>query len=94
MRGVLCYYPPRKSTMVTQSDQCRLCLVKDMKTLSVSENYAAGMSAEPPQYVEQLMVRLAWLCVSSGCRGLGGGGGLLVSVPKADWPSCCLVRLW
>lgn len=45
-----------------------------MKTLCRSVNYAAGMSAEPLQRVEQLMVRLAWLCVSSGClAGLEGG---------------------
>lgn len=61
--------------MVTQSDQCRLCLVKDMKTLCVSVNYAAGMSTEPPLCVEQLMVKLAWLCVSSGCLGRRVGGG-------------------
>lgn len=30
--------------------------------------------AEPPRCVEQLMVRLAWLCVSSGC--LGGAAGV------------------
>lgn len=87
------YYPPRNSTLVTQCEQCRLCLVKDMKTLCMSVNYAAGMSAEPPQCVEQLMVRLAWLCVSSGCL-VGAEGALLVSVPKADWPSCCLLGLW
>lgn len=87
------YYPPRESTLVTQCEQCRLCLVKDMKTLCMSVNYAAGMSAEPPQCVEQLMVRLAWLCVSSGCLA-GVEGALLVSVPKADWPSCCLLGLW
>lgn len=94
----MCHYTPRNSTLVTQSDQFRLCLVKDMKTLCMSVNYAAGMSTEPPQCVEQLMVRLAWLCVSSGCLGDGGREvwerDLLVSVPKADWPSCCLVRLW
>lgn len=80
---LMCYYPLRKSTPVTPSNQCRLCLVKDMKTLCVSVNYAAGMSAEPPQCVEQLIVRLAWLCVSSGClAGWRGGGG------RTCWCQC------
>lgn len=62
------------STLMTQLRQCRWCLVKEMKTLCRSVNYVAGMCAEPPWCVEQLMVRLAWLCVSSGC--LGGPAGV------------------
>lgn len=89
----MCSWAPRKPILVTQSNHCRRCLVKEMKTLCMSVNYAAGMSVEPPQCVEQLMVRLALLSIC--LRGWGGGGGtLLVSVPKADWPSCCLVGLW
>lgn len=75
--------------MMTQSDWCQWCLVKEMKTLYTSVKYAAGMCAEPRQRVEQLMITPAGLCVSSCCLG-----GLLVSVLRADWPSCCLVGLW
>lgn len=75
--------------MMTQSGQRHRCLVKEMKTLYMSVNYAAGMCAEPRQCVEQLMVRPVGLCASSGCLR-----GLLVSALGADWPSCRLVGLW
>lgn len=55
----------------------------------MSVNHAAGMCAEPPQRVEQLMVTPAGLCVGSDCLS-----GLSVSVLPADWPSCLLVGLW
>lgn len=74
---------------MTQPGQCHWCLVKEMKTLYMSVSHAAGMCTEPPQRVEQLMVTPAGLCVSTGRVS-----GLLVSVLRADWPSCLLVGLW
>lgn len=43
--------------MMKQLGQRHCRLVKEMKTRYMSVNYAAGMCAEPPQRVEQLMVR-------------------------------------
>lgn len=77
-----------RPSMMTKSGQHHWCLVKEMKTWNMSANYAAGMWAEPPQSVEQLMVMPAGLCVWSGC--LSG-----LSVPlRPDWPGCLLVGLW
>lgn len=74
---------------MTQPRQRHRCLVKEMKTLYMSVNHAAGMWAEPPQRVEQLMVLPAGLCLWSGCLS-----GLSVVVLRPDWPSCLLVGLW
>lgn len=74
---------------MTQSGQRHRCLVKEMKTLYMSVNHAAGMRSEPPPRVEQLMVTPAGLCISSGCLS-----GLLVSELSADWSSRLLVGLW
>lgn len=52
-------------------------------------NHAAGMCTELRQCLEQLMVKPAGLCISSGRLS-----GLLVSELRADWPSCLLVGLW
>lgn len=83
-RDFMCNYPPKSPDLwPSPTSQCRLCLVKDMKTLCTSVNYSAGMSAEPPQCVEQLMVRLAWPCVSSGC--LVGGGTGPAGVNSQSW---------
>lgn len=49
--------------MMTQSRQRRWCLVKEMKTLYMSVNHAAGLRTEPPQRVEQLMVIPAGICL-------------------------------
>lgn len=79
----------RRPTGLTQSGQRHWCLVKEMKTLCMSANHAAGMCTEPTQRVEQLKVMPAGLSVWSGCLS-----GLSMSVLRPDWPSCLLVGLW